>query len=613
MANLRNSLAKILKLAIAAVLLITVVVIVANFISYSKKRPEVLEVDTDSPPEISEKMERGQFQEIKGKEETLKATFDEQYVDDEGLLHAVGNVYLLYRKKYELQANEIIYDKEWTHFVLEGKAKVQYEDTTLEGSFLEYDKQVGLIRTDRSATFSSERINGFAQDLLYDINRERLELNDQVYLQINTRLNPALPIIVEGDRFEYRRKERKGFMEGNVRFSQGDSHGEADSVEFELFVDEENVRFVWLRGNVRGTLVEESENGKIQRTVQAEEMLLRAFLNDPKIHAIEAEGACRFEFFLPSGNFQQGESEILEFVLSRQGRLREFHAEGQARLVDTDVQTGEKRIIEGESLDIVEAQEGLQIKGSETFLASISSEDFELSAEEILLDTEKNNCEASGQVKVILTAAQGDKAMGFFSQEKAIFISAEEMRYSDEHKRFMFSGGVKSWQENEIVITDMLSIDQLTGEIQCEGKVKSVFTYTSQNTQEQVRVEISAKKMGYDPETKMITFQDETSLKSRDVDMTCQSIQIVLAQEESTMQNITALGSVIIKQQQVEGRGKEARFDVEKETIVLLGNPVLIDKNRGKVEGDKLTFYIADDRIVVENQGQERSLTVIKS
>ena len=70
---------------------------------------------------------------------------------------------------------------------------------------------------------------------------------------------------------------------------------------------------------------------------------------------------------------------------------------------------------------------------------------------------------------------------------------------------------------------------------------------------------------------------------------------------------------MIIVQQQSEGRGKEAHFDVENEAIVLLGNPVLIDKNRGKIEGDKLTFFLADDRIIVENQGKERSLSVIKS
>jgi lipopolysaccharide export system protein LptA len=78
------------------------------------------------------------------------------------------------------------------------------------------------------------------------------------------------------------------------------------------------------------------------------------------------------------------------------------------------------------------------------------------------------------------------------------------------------------------------------------------------------------------------------------------------------MQKILAEGKVIIAQQLSEGRGEEAHFDMENETIVLLGNPVLINKDRGRTEGDKLTFFLADDRILVENQGKERSFTVIK-
>ena len=43
-----------------------------------------------------------------------------------------------------------------------------------------------------------------------------------------------------------------------------------------------------------------------------------------------------------------------------------------------------------------------------------------------------------------------------------------------------------------------------------------------------------------------------------------------------------------------------------------MGNPVLIDKDRGITRGDKLTFCLADDRILVENKARERSATVIK-
>ena len=611
MAKLKLNFARFLKLVIAGVLLVIVTVITINFIQYSNRRPEVQRIENEAPPEKTEKMERGEFFEEKEGEIPLEGKFLEQFIDEEGLLHAVGNVWIKYKGKYELYADEIVYDRDWTLFLLKGKAKIRYGETTLEGSSLEYDRKAGVFKTNENAVFSSERITGFANELIYFIEEERLELKNQVYLELTTRLDSSSPMIVEGERFVYLRANRKGQMEGNVSFSQGKSHGSADFVEFELFLEEEHVRSVLLRGNVIGTLVETGD-GKIERYVQADEVKLLAFLNFPKIHSLEAEGDCLFKFFFPSGNSQQGESESLKFVLSRQGRLREFHALGQARLVDVDGETKEERIIEGESLVLVEAIEGLQIKGSDEYKASLSSKDYEISANEIILDTEKNNLEATEEVKVILKPGKSENAMGFFSQEKLIFIAADKMRYSAEQERFLFSGGIKSWQEKESLLTDQLLVDQRTGKIECVGQVKSVFPYESKNSQDQGSVEISANKMSYDPDSKSITFSGACSLKTGEVKMTSQTIKILFKEGQTEMQQFLAEGKVIIAQQQSEGRGEEAQFDVENETIVLLGNPVLIDKDKGRTEGDKLTFFLADDRIVVENQGQERSLSVIK-
>jgi lipopolysaccharide transport protein LptA len=274
--------------------------------------------------------------------------------------------------------------------------------------------------------------------------------------------------------------------------------------------------------------------------------------------------------------------------------------------------TKEERIVEGESLVLVEAREGLQIKGSDEYKASLSSKDYEISAMEIILDREKNNLEATENVKVILNPGKEKNAMGFFSPDKSIFITSDKMRYSAEQERFIFTGRIKSWQEKEILHTDELSVDQRTGKIECVGHVKSIFPYESKNSQDQGRVEISANKMSYEPEGKVITFSGACSLKAREVKMTSQTIKIHLNEGQGEMQKFLATGKVIIAQHQSEGRGEEAQFDLENETIVLLGNPVLIDKNKGRTEGDKLTFFLADDRITVENQGQERSFTVIK-
>ena len=73
-----------------------------------------------------------------------------------------------------------------------------------------------------------------------------------------------------------------------------------------------------------------------------------------------------------------------------------------------------------------------------------------------------------------------------------------------------------------------------------------------------------------------------------------------------------AEGEVSIQKGQVEGKGKQARYYVTNNSIILVGNPVVIDKIRGETRGDKLTFFLADDRILVENQERERSVTEIK-
>lgn len=612
MAKSKLNFARFLKLIISALLLGIVLVITLNFISNSNRRPVAKSIKNEAPPEKEEKMERVEFFEEKEGEIPMEGKSLEQFIDEQGLVHAVGNVWIKYKGQYELYADEIVYDQDWTHFLLKGKAKIQYKEMTLEGSFLEYDRKAGVFKTNENAVFSSERISGIANELIYYIEEERLELNNQVYLELTTRLDDSFPMIVEGEKFVYQRKSRKGQMEGIKRFSQGESSGSADFLEFELFPEEEHVRSVLFRGNVKGTIVEDGD-GKTERYVEADEVKLLAFLNFPKIHSLEAEGDCVFKFLFPSGNSQQGESESLKFVLSRQGRLREFHAIGQARLVDVDGETKEERIIEGESLVMVEAIKGLQIKGSDEYKASLRSKDYEITANEIILDTEKNNLEAKEKVTVILKPGKSENVLGFFSPEKSIFIAADKMRYSAEDERFIFTGGIKSWQEKESLLTDQLSIDQRTGKIECIGLVKSVFPYESKNNQEQGSIEISADKMDFDPEGKSITFSGACSLKTGEVKMTSQTIKILFNEEQTEMQTFLAEGKVIIVQQQSEGRGEEAQFDVEKETIVLLGNPVLIDKDRGRTEGDKLTFFLADDRIVVENQGQERSFSVIKS
>jgi len=104
----------------------------------------------------------------------------------------------------------------------------------------------------------------------------------------------------------------------------------------------------------------------------------------------------------------------------------------------------------------------------------------------------------------------------------------------------------------------------------------------------------------------------DSTLAVQDAILRAQSISVYLGEEDKSIQKIVGKKKVVITQNMGEAFGEEAIYDPEKESLVLLGNPVFIDKDKGRTEGDKLTFYMADGRILVENQERERSLTVIK-
>ncbi len=151
-----------------------------------------------------------------------------------------------------------------------------------------------------------------------------------------------------------------------------------------------------------------------------------------------------------------------------------------------------------------------------------------------------------------------------------------------------------------------------TGKILCTGGVKSIFPHKPKDEEKEERVEISSDKMTYHPEQNLVFYEKRSSLKVKDIDLRAQSVSVYMSEEKGNMEKIVALKDVVIVQSLGEGRGEEAIYDPDKDSVVLLGNPVLIDKDRGITRGDKLTFYLADDRILVENKARERSATVIK-
>jgi len=107
-------------------------------------------------------------------------------------------------------------------------------------------------------------------------------------------------------------------------------------------------------------------------------------------------------------------------------------------------------------------------------------------------------------------------------------------------------------------------------------------------------------------------YQGGSVFKAKDFDFEAQSVSVYLKEDGEDMERAVGRGQVTTHQNSYQGKGEEAVYNPKEETIVLSGNPLFVDKDMGITRADKLTFQLADDRILVENKGQKRSVTTIK-
>jgi lipopolysaccharide transport protein LptA len=616
MKKIKFNWAKGIRFSIAAFFLVVLAVILNNFITQSRRQPKIpVKSEEVTPPKI-EKREKVEYLEVEGEKGKIQLRADKHYAGEDGLYHVEGSVEVVFPKRREgkdilLFGDEAVYDKDGTHLLASGKVRIEHKDLVIESTSLHYETEKELFRCDEGISFSSDRASGYAQRMAYSLQEEKIVLEEKVHLEMKRKEESSLPLIVEANKFEYSRKTKRGTLEGDIHLFHGKSEACAKFLSFELSSDEEQFKTLFLQGNARASLIEEETENET-REIEAEEITLIAFPDIPEIREIRAKDNCTYRLFSSSDGFTEIHSESMKFVLNREGELEEFHAVKNTKMVNQEESSEEEQILTGEEMFLEGKANILHVKGNGRFGVKVKSPLSEVFAEEADVSLSDNNLEAKGGIKVVLKAQDKEDSVGFFSKEKPVFITAREMRFSDEEKRFFFMDDIKIWQEDDVLRAGEMMLNAETRKILCIGGVKATVPYKPKDKEEEERVEISSDVMVFKPEENLVSYRENASLRVKDIKLGARSLSVYLKEEKGEMKRIIAQGNVIIEQKFREGRGNEASYDVDEEIIILLGSPVLIEKDKGLTRGDKLTFYIADDRIAVENKERERSVTVIK-
>jgi lipopolysaccharide export system protein LptA len=126
-------------------------------------------------------------------------------------------------------------------------------------------------------------------------------------------------------------------------------------------------------------------------------------------------------------------------------------------------------------------------------------------------------------------------------------------------------------------------------------------------------VEIGGRDLVYMPNDRTLTMTSEAFVRLPDAGLEAGRISAVIGRDGRTVDSLEAAKDVVVSKDRYRGRSAAALYDSAARRLSLTGRPVLTDGKGGSARGDKLTFDLADDKILIENEGSGRATTVVRS
>jgi lipopolysaccharide transport protein LptA len=602
-------------------------------------------VHPDARPLAQEKVqvqEGVRYKRYRGDRE-LEVKAVRRFTDAGGLYHLDGPVEIRNRgrkggRELLIEAAHVLYDRDETRFDLQGGVALHVEGLTVRGPAFVYDRDKETIRTDAAVTFSGERYEGEGGSLFYRVPGEEMTMGG---VTCRARVGSGDPerTVITADRLDYGLGRRSGEFVGNVVIARGKSRGRADEVRFVLAPERDAIRRADLLGRVsadvedQGTAEEPAPGppaGKVpeseiiffqgaRRHIEAGSAELLPYGAETWLHAILLRGGALVRVSSGPERTTTLEGEEIDLYYLQGGVLRDFAIRTSGRI--TGAAGEQTRSVEAATIYYDAGARILRLSGRGEEQPRTSSRGRSISADKISLYLHVNHLSAEGRVKLVSTPGQGGAPeTSFFQSDRPVYAGAGMAAYDDQKDSFYLGAGVRLWQGRESLEARGITFGESSGDMaggsdrkDPKDRVRSVLYHRPKDKTEDQRVEISAANVARDGKTGRVTYIGDCVLTAAAAVLKAAEIVVEPAEAAGKPRRIRARTRVVINQGIREAEGVQADFDLETETIVLTGRPVLREKDKAEVRGDKLTFRLSDGRIQVENRDPERSVTVIKS
>jgi len=240
----------------------------------------------------------------------------------------------------------------------------------------------------------------------------------------------------------------------------------------------------------------------------------------------------------------------------------------------------------------------------------------ELGAETIVLGTGRSHVSADGGVRHTLARrASGEGLLG--GEEPTILVSGR-FEYDPDSKtaRYHESALLRSGRD-EIRAPLIVLEEPAPGErrLSASGGTSSLLHPRPEKgaAEEPAAVETRSREMVYDEKAGRVVYTGDVEIRQGDILTMSPEAVVTLTGDGRAVEKMVAGEPVEVRQGPRRATGRTGTYTPASETLVLVGDEVVLRDEDRQVKGRALTFQVGDDRIRIDGQQEVRTEAVFRT
>lgn len=236
------------------------------------------------------------------------------------------------------------------------------------------------------------------------------------------------------------------------------------------------------------------------------------------------------------------------------------------------------------------------------------------------LDSELTNKVSYSRGKTATTyysQQQTNGATPFSKVKSPVYVVSDRGEFHHESGVAIYTGNARAWQDDNFVRSDKLTIYVNDKRMDGTGHVQSQIYNARRRvggSSSTVPVFATADSMTYSDLNRTLHYESNVDIRQGTDRITSGVADVYLLKESSEVEKTVAQRNVVLTQPNRKGTGDWVQYTSADEIAVLKGNPARVeDLEKGSTEGNRLTVYMRDGRVIADDVRGSQAPGRIKS